>query len=203
VSPPSAASSPSKSPLDVPHRAGFRCPREQDRIRWRPGDTLLLLRNHRDDPTLERAGPIFVHGTNQPRDGRSHEHQRRFLTPVLGIAGSSRLDRISRFDCLHTVTKVAVRETFPRRGHGISETLNKDSHSSQNTGTPPAGPGQFRGSKPLFPRYVSFSQFVSNYSRMIFGQPCNEPPLKHCRAFGVSVPHHPTAPGIASHKKAR
>jgi hypothetical protein len=26
--------------------------------------------------------------------------------------------------------KVAVRETVPRRGHGISETLNKDSRCS-------------------------------------------------------------------------
>jgi hypothetical protein len=90
---------------------------------------------HNDNPTLERAGPVSVHGPNHARDGRSHKRQRRFLTPVLGIAGASRLDRIGRFDCLHTVTKVAVRETFPRRGHGISETLSKDSPWSQNIGT--------------------------------------------------------------------
>jgi hypothetical protein len=54
-----------------------------------------------------------------------------------------------------------------------------------------------------FPRNVSFSQFVSNYLRMVFGQPCSEPSLKHCRAFGASVPHHPTEPHIASHKKTR
>jgi hypothetical protein len=92
-----------------------------------PGDA--LLRNYRDRPTLERAGPIFFHGTNHPRDGRSHERQRCFLAPVLGITGASRLDRIGRFDCLHTVTKVAVRETFPRQPNGISETLSKDSGS--------------------------------------------------------------------------
>jgi hypothetical protein len=68
---------------------------------------------------------------------------------------------------------------------------------------PPAGSGQVRGAQSLIPRNVSFSQFVSNYSRMIFGQPCNEPPLKHCRAFGLSVPHHPIESGVASHNKTR
>jgi hypothetical protein len=95
-----------------------------------------LLRNYRDGPTLERAGPLFVHGPNHARDGRSHKRQRHFLTPVLGIAGASRLDRIGRFDCLHTVTKIAVRETFPRQSNDISETLSKDSRSApKNTGT--------------------------------------------------------------------
>jgi hypothetical protein len=64
-----------------------------------------LLRNHRDGPTLGRAGAIFVHGTNQPRDGRSHKHQRCFLAPILGVASASRLDWIGRFDRLHVVTK--------------------------------------------------------------------------------------------------
>jgi len=125
--------SPRESPLDVPHWAGFHSPRERDRIRWRPGDA--LLRNHRDGPTLERSGPMFVHGTSHPRYGRSHERQRCFLAPVLGIAGASSLDWIGRFDCLHAVAMVAVRETFPRRTHGIRETLSKDSGRSQNTGT--------------------------------------------------------------------
>jgi hypothetical protein len=88
----------------------------------------------------------------------------------LGIAGASRLDWIGRFDRLHVVTKVAVRETVPRRGHGISETLNKDSRWSQNTGTSTACPSQFRRSKSLSARDVSFGQFVFNFSRMIFGE---------------------------------
>jgi hypothetical protein len=50
-----------------------------------------------------------------------------FWPPVSGIAGASRLDWIGRFHCLHAVTEVAVRETIPRRTHGISETLIKDS----------------------------------------------------------------------------
>jgi len=182
----------------------------RSRIRWRlkkrferRGDD-TLLRNHRDGPTLERAGPIFLHGTNHPRDGRSHERQRCFLAPVLGITGASRLDRIGRFDCLHAVTMVAVRETFPRRDHRISETLNKDSRWSQNTGTSTASrSGAVPAVQITIPRNVSFSQFVPNYSRMVFGEPRNEPFLKHRRALGVSVPHHPIEPGIASHKKAR
>jgi hypothetical protein len=68
---------------------------------------------------------------------------------------------------------------------------------------PAAGSGQFRGSKMLLPRNVSFGQFVSNYSRMIFGEPCNEPPLIHRRPFGLSVPHHPIESGVASHNKTR
>jgi hypothetical protein len=79
-----------------------------------------------------------------------------------------------------------------------------DSAASQNTGTqPPARQDQFRGSKSLFPRNVSFGQVVFNCSRMAFGQPCNQPSLKHCRAFRVPVPDHPIAPGVAPHKKTR
>jgi hypothetical protein len=152
---PCLAPTPQECPLDVPHRAGFRCPREQDRIRWRPGDT--LLRNHRDGPTLGRAGAIFVHGTNHPRDGGSHKRQRCFLAPVLRIAGASRFYWIGRFNCLHAVTNVAVRETFPRRGHGISETLNKDSRWSQNTDTSTAcRSGSVRRAQITFPPQCIF-----------------------------------------------
>jgi hypothetical protein len=84
-----------------------------------------LLRNQRDGPTLERTGSIFIYGTNHAGDGRSHKRQRCLLAPVLGIAGASRLDWIGRFDCLHTVTKVGGRETFPRQSNDISETLSK------------------------------------------------------------------------------
>jgi hypothetical protein len=164
-----------------------------------------LLRNHGDGPTLERAGPIFVHGTNQSRDGRSHKRQRRFLAAVLGIAGASRLDRIGRFNCLHTCYHGRgtrnISATRPRYQRNIKQRfplLLKSRHLNRLL-----GPGQFRGSKLLFPRNVSFSQLFSNYMRMVFGQPCYEPFLKHCRAFGVSVPHHPTEPGVASHEKTR
>jgi hypothetical protein len=98
-----------------------------------------LLRNHRDDPTLERAGPIFVHGPNHPRDARSHKRQRRFLASVLGVASASRLDWIGRFDRLHAVTKGrrGTRNTSATRPQGISETLRKIPDRirwSQNTG---------------------------------------------------------------------
>jgi hypothetical protein len=98
-----------------------------------------LLRNHRDDPTFERAGPIFVHGPNHPRDARSHKRQRRFLASVLGVASASRLDWIGRFDRLHAVTKGrrGTRNTSATRPQGISETLRKIPDRirwSQNTG---------------------------------------------------------------------
>jgi hypothetical protein len=66
-------------------------------------------------------------------DPLSHKFQCRFLAPILGIAGTSRLDRIGRFNRLHAVTKVAIRETFPRRNYGISETLSKDSQWSKHS----------------------------------------------------------------------
>ena len=46
-----------------------------------------LLRNHRDDPTLERAGRIFIHGTNHLGNGRRHERQRCFLASCIGHSG--------------------------------------------------------------------------------------------------------------------
>ena len=127
-----------------------------------------------------------------------------FWPPVSGIAGAvlPRLDGSFSIICM-LLPRSRYAKQF-RDEHGISETLIKDSRCSR-TGAPqtPGGPGQYRGSKLLFPRDVSFCQFLANHLRLVFSQPCNEPPLKHCRAFGVSVPHHPIEPGIASHNKTR
>jgi hypothetical protein len=97
------------------------------------------LHNDRDDPTLERAGTIFVYRLDHPRHGRSPERQRRFQAPVLGVPGASRFDWIGRFDCLHGLPKGrGTRNSSATRPLNTSEILSNDSRahrSSWNTGS--------------------------------------------------------------------
>jgi hypothetical protein len=127
-----------------------------------------------------------------------------FWPPVSGIAGAV----LPRLDWSFPLSACCYRgrgtrnnsATNPRYQRNINQRFPLIANRAPQT---PGGPGLYRGSKLLFPRDVSFCQFLANHLRLVFSQPCNEPPLKHCRAFGVSVPHHPIEPGIASHNKTR
>ena len=83
------------------------------------------LFDDRDDPASRRAGRIFRHRTDQPRDRRALYGQGRLFVSILGVAAASRQFRSGRLEHLHGITKCRGTRYSSATIRRISVTINQ------------------------------------------------------------------------------